>query len=313
MLPARLSSLLEPPTPRLDWEESDCLLCGSGDWRPVIEAPERQDPGLRFLIVQCQHCGLCFTNPRPSPASIAQFYDDDYAPHQPKPEKGPPTRWWNRLPFFHRPSLRQNLPLQGQSRLLDFGCGDGAFLRRMRRLGWNVTGLDLSHAAVDRLRRDNDLTVYQGSLPHPELLPDSFDVVTMWQALEHAHRPLEVLQAAHGLLARGGKLIVTAPNIESLPFRWFGPAWFGLDLPRHLTHFSPPTLRHMLHQAGFQPSRVRLLRRSAWLRRSAQLAEPKPSPRWLTFLRSRVGANLASWYCYFGRLSDCMMVTGLKT
>ena len=47
------------------------------------------------------------------------------------------------------------------------------------------------------------------------------------------------------------QLLVVAPNIDSLPFRWFGSAWNGLDLPRHLTHFAPWTLQLLLERAGF--------------------------------------------------------------
>src|SRR5436305_265043 len=78
-----------------------------------------------------------------------------------------------------------------------------------------------------------------------------------------------VLRAAYDLLAPGGRLMVAVPNIESAAFQWFGPAWFGLDLPRHLTHFTPPTLRAMFDAAGFRVARLRLIRHSDWLRSSA--------------------------------------------
>ena len=79
------------------------------------------------------------------------------------------------------------------------------------------------------------LETYAGSLPHPELKPRRFDVLTMWQSLEHVHQPRQVLQAALDLLEPGGKLFVAVPNIDSRPFRRYGPDWYGLDLPRHLT------------------------------------------------------------------------------
>ena len=135
--------------------------------------------------------------------------------------------------------------------MLDFGCGGGSFLARMHERSWQVTGLDVSHAAVQRIRNELGLDALFGTLPHPQLEPGSFDVITMWHSLEHVHSPLNVLREAHRLLARGGRLYVAVPNIDSLPFRWFGSAWYGLDLPRHLTHFSPWTLQLMLERAGF--------------------------------------------------------------
>src|SRR6266446_7225839 len=78
----RLSSVDEEATD-LEWEESPCPLCGSGHSEPLIEAADaNQDDGLRFLVVRCEQCGLCFTNPRPSPRSIDLFYPDDYPPFQ---------------------------------------------------------------------------------------------------------------------------------------------------------------------------------------------------------------------------------------
>src|SRR5262249_8349053 len=80
---------------------------------------------------------------------------------------------------------------------------------------------------------------------------------------------------ARRLLAPGGKVIVAVPNIDSLQFRWFGAAWYGLDLPRHLTHFTPDTLKAMLQRAGFGVRRMRMVRHSDWLRSSA----PRPCGR----------------------------------
>ena len=246
----RLSSVDEATTD-LEWEESPCPLCGSCHYEPLIEAADAsQDEGLRFLVVRCEQCGLCFTNPRPSPRSIDLFYPDDYPPFQ-HSSHARHDPWWHGV--LRRVKGRQDLDrLLGTepARLLDLGCGSGSFLARMRQRGWQVTGLDLSPSAVDR-GRQLGLNVLHGSLPHEHLAEGSFDLVTMWQSLEHVPHPLEVLRAARGLLAPGGRLVLSVPNIGSLPFRWFGPAWYGLDLPRHLTHFTAGTLRMMLRHAGF--------------------------------------------------------------
>src|SRR5437867_2829874 len=95
----RFSSLDEETSESdLDWEESPCPLCGSESWSPLLEAAEASgEPGLRFLVVQCDHCSLCFTNPRPGPRSIGLFYPDDYKPfqHQRKERPERRRRWWH--------------------------------------------------------------------------------------------------------------------------------------------------------------------------------------------------------------------------
>jgi hypothetical protein len=135
----------------------------------------------------------------------------------------------------------------------------------------------------------------------------------MWHSLEHVHRPLEVLRAAHRLLAPGGKLVVEVPNIDSLPFRWFGQNWCGLDLPRHLTHFAPQTLVQIVERAGFYAGPVRMVRYADWVRSSARLAcRQGDAGTWCRWLRGKVVSGLAGWYSCLTSQSDCIQVTALK-
>jgi SAM-dependent methyltransferase len=148
-----------------------------------------------------------------------------------------------------------------------------------------------------------------GDLGSPELEREGFDVVTMLQSLEHVHGPLEALRQARKLLAPGGRLYVWVPNIEGLPFRWFGPGWFGLDLPRHLVHFSPPTLKRMVAAAGFRPLRLRMVRHSSWMKQSAlsarRMAQNTLAARVLTF---RPLCRLLTRYCALRGRADCMVL-----
>jgi SAM-dependent methyltransferase len=294
------------PTMALEWEESVCPLCAGTTWAPLIEAadPLPTVDGLWFMVVQCQECGLCFTNPRPAPASIGKFYPSTYVCHR-RPQRAGRRK---------REPLAQLLPPRGAARLLDFGCGAGEFLCRMRDVGWNVTGLDVSEDVVARLREEQGLTALAGTLPHPDLPEESFEAVTMWQALEHVHQPLDVLRAAYRLLAPGGKLVVAVPNIDSHAYHWFGTSWYALDLPRHLTHFAPPTLRLMLERAGLEVMSIRMIRHPGWLRHSARLLarRRKRAPLRARVLTTRLLSGLAGWYSYFCRQSDCMMAVATR-
>lgn len=300
--------------PEIQWDETSCLLCDSVRHRVLLEAADDHPGGtqLRFAVVQCANCGFCFTNPRPDVESMAQFYAHDYLPHAAGATKPAPRTLWRPLLDLLRGNYRRHLPVRGGGRLLDFGCGGGSFLQRMRADGWQVTGVDVAAAAIEQLRSEAGLHAVVGSLPHADLEPASYDMVTMWESLEHVHNPLEVLRAAHDLLVPGGELLVATPNIDSLAFRWFGQAWWGLDLPRHLSHFTPWTLQLMLNRAGFRTGRVRMIRHSSWLRRSAARRLRHENDRRSRWLARRWPASIAaSLACLLGR-ADCMLTVAVK-
>ena len=234
------------------WETCACLLCGGACHERVF------DSRLPCSVVRCKNCDLVFTNPRPAASSIAAFYPKEYRCHQ------------GRVDAEKRVDpLAAYLPRR-PGRLLDFGCGGGDFLARMRRAGWEVVGLDVSTSAVERVRDHLGLQAHIGTLPCPAWPNDCFDAITMRQSLEHVHDPLGVIRDARRLLRPGGTLLVTVPNFASLASSCFGSAWYGLDLPRHLTHFTPSTLSAILGTAGFESIEWWQERHHSWIRHSAQ-------------------------------------------
>ncbi len=302
-----------PARPAVAWADTACPLCGHRDEELLFEAADPSPAagdGLVFAVVECRQCSLTYTNPRPDEGSIHQFYPADYRPHR-RPRKmraAGKSSWWAKRTGRSSPERDGGLPRVGEGRLLDFGCGGGSYLRRMADHGWQVTGLDAAVGAVERIQNELGLPALAGTLPHPDLVPASFDVVTMWHSLEHVHAPRDILREAFRLLVPGGQLIVAVPNRASWAARAFGPDWFGLDLPRHLTHFTPDTLATMLTASGFRVGDVKLVRHSDWLRSSAKLAARSPdAARWQTALTWKPLAKTAAWLAYMARASDCML------
>jgi SAM-dependent methyltransferase len=271
------------------WQEVGCPHCNIDRFEPVLEADDVLASGLRFLIVRCAGCGLCYTNPRPDPASMRRFYPANYHCHQrkqPSRRADPMERW---------------LP-SSKGCLLDFGCGAGAFLLRMRERGWDVAGVESADRVAHHLRAEHGLPVHAGPLAQSGWSAGSFDAITMRQSLEHVPYPLEVLHSAHALLSNGGRLLVSVPNFTGLPAYWFGADWYGLDLPRHLTHFTPATLHTMLTTAGFANVRIRHESHPSWIRHSAQ----RRGPRVLT---ARLASGLASrWARFRGRAEGVLAI-----
>jgi 2-polyprenyl-3-methyl-5-hydroxy-6-metoxy-1,4-benzoquinol methylase len=311
---------LSPISRTVTWESTDCPLCGSHRRSLLLAAPDYDAPPPQpsFTIVRCRECDLCYTNPRPGPAHIGRYYYQEYSPHRVQPvlpkRRSFLHRCWRQITPKRPPNWeRGEIAPLGRCRLLDFGCGAGGFLQLMHQRGWDVLGVDLSESVVERVVDELKLPALVGTLPHPQLFPDSFDLVTLWHSLEHVHRPLEVLKEVYSLLSPGGKVLVAVPNIDSAPFHWFGPAWFGLDLPRHLTHFTPATLKKMLACASFQFDAMQMTRHSLWLRQSARRAAGRGKvPLPLKWLKHRFPSSFVSRCYRLAGRSDSFIIMAQK-
>ncbi len=152
-------------------------------------------------------------------------------------------------------------------RLLDVGCGGGAFLRRMRKAGWVVTGTEPDAKAAARLAAQERFPVYSSL---EDLIQEGglhFDVIVLSHVIEHLPDPIHTLAQLRSLLSKGGRLLLTTPNALSLGSRIFGASWRGLEPPRHFNVFSPVSLRQALEHAGFHIAHIKTdvrLARGIW-------------------------------------------------
>jgi 2-polyprenyl-3-methyl-5-hydroxy-6-metoxy-1,4-benzoquinol methylase len=145
-------------------------------------------------------------------------------------------------------------PLDSQARVLDVGCNLGSFLAALRdRTGCSVVGLEPAPSPAKYAREHFHLDVREACLDDVagSLAPASFDVITLWHVMEHLWEPRRDLQIVHSLLKPGGMLVVEVPNFDDPLRRLFGSSWAYIDVPRHLLHFTPRTLRNFLEGAGF--------------------------------------------------------------
>lgn len=236
-----------------------CLLCGSTDAR-VLHAAVcglGSDRPSGFDVVVCSACGLRWTSPAPSVEQLVAAY-------------GPAYTWQDtsglvaRAEAFYRVLLvradqaravRLATELAGGRRFLDVGCGDGLLVSEARRLGVEGYGVDRPGAPLWRgcdpeWRRAGDIE----RLDEPA---GSWDVVSMFHVAEHLRAPLDLFRRVHGWLRPGGIFLLQVPNSGSLQARFFGPRWYGYDVPRHLVHWSDESLSRALESVGFQVVRAR--------------------------------------------------------
>jgi SAM-dependent methyltransferase len=134
-------------------------------------------------------------------------------------------------------------------KILDIGCGSGAFIKDAMNLGWEAYGLDPDPNAGAKMA---GLCVVRGGLPETGLPDTSFDVVTLSHVIEHTHDPVASLHEVFRLLKPGGQAWITTPNVTSDGHRRFHENWIGLHPPAHLILFSPTSIMHALDIAGFE-------------------------------------------------------------
>src|SRR6267143_2159558 len=148
------------------------------------------------------------------------------------------------------------LPASPGGILLDVGCGEGSFLRRMGELGWRVVGLEPDPRAAAVARSSTGADVIEGPVEGTDLGRARFDAITMIHVIEHVRDPIAALRAVCTALKPGGTFAALTPNAEGRGHRVFGSAWFHLDPPRHLHLFRSRNLRSVAERAGLSVKRL---------------------------------------------------------
>ncbi len=235
-------------------EEVSCNLCKSKESRILYKAninrPYRKEmfypTSSTFKtenIVKCKNCGLVFANPRPKRDSLTQFYfsgeDEKYIEQQKERSK----TFQKVMKFIET--------FQPCGRILDIGCGAGFLLSVAKEKGWQVKGIELNqfftNFAVSELKVDaiNDMA------ENVELKPNLFDVIVIWDTLEHVLNPYEILSKAHSWLKKGGYIFINFPNINSIFARVFRRKWWFIE-SMHLYYFSPDIINKYFNKIGFK-------------------------------------------------------------
>jgi len=276
---------MNDPLPLETESVASCPVCGGADTRTLFANLEDRFYGVpgRWGYEQCLRCALLFLNPRPTARDVGRayaVYPTHLRPALPRTRLrrfrsyarggylarkfgytegvGRLQRSAGALVYLH-PGQREYingsvmyLPANRRGRVLDVGAGAGEVLAELRRLGWEVEGVDPDAAAVEGARRNHGLTTLQaGTLEDQRYPAGSFDAVVSSHAIEHVHDPIGLLCECRRVLKPGGVLIVATPNAGSLGRRMFGADWRVLEPPRHLTVFSADALARALRAAGF--------------------------------------------------------------
>jgi SAM-dependent methyltransferase len=237
-------------------EYTVCNLCGNTNTAPVIYVlPDflLHRNGVSTTLVKCTACGLVYQNPRPTFAEMVVHYPSDYESYAPEPNVKN-SSWLLRQAIRYGVAKRCRYVTRYKhaGRLLDVGCATGIFLQGIRNSGnWEPYGVEINQH-VAHIAQEHGLDVRLGTLEQAGFADEFFDVVTLWDVLEHLHDPAGSLSEIYRILKPDGLLVIRVPNASSWDSQLFGRYWAGLDSPRHLYVFTPVTLDALLAVSHFQ-------------------------------------------------------------
>jgi 2-polyprenyl-3-methyl-5-hydroxy-6-metoxy-1,4-benzoquinol methylase len=222
-----------------------CPLCGGLDVTDFCAAPDRFHLSRKeFCLVRCRTCACVWLLQPPKPHEMGVYYSEDYHRAISSAGESKAVRRWGR----HREKIFKQ---KRSGSILDIGCSSGSFLSTMSGGAWKLYGIELEPSMAHQARAATGAEVFVGEVTDAEFPNEFFDVITCFDVLEHVYDPRHVLARAFEWLKPGGILYIVAPNINSWESRLFGGYWYGLELPRHLFHFSPRSLRHVAKAVGF--------------------------------------------------------------
>lgn len=200
-------------------------------------------PGTQTIVV-CRECGMIYENPRFSEEVILQGYMSAN-------DAGHDSQYLMRVNSFYRSlnSLQAHLPPAG-TKVLDVGTAGGGFLEAAKKFGYDAVGLEPSRFLVEQGKR-RGLNIEQGTLDNHPFEPASFDMVCLWDVLEHVVNPKTNLLKIRGLLKPGGVLLINYPDIGTWQAKLAGRRFWWL-LSVHLHHFSQESIRKICTRTGFE-------------------------------------------------------------
>lgn len=230
-------------------EKVNCIICDMDNTKRLLVKNS-------FNIVMCRNCSLIYINPRPTAEELINFYlsktDRNKSYQKINGDRKNIEKLENRLNIIEKFS-------ENRGKILDIGCSTGLFLKIARDVDWEVYGNDIDEDKIKYAKENYGLDVQCRELIETKFPDDYFDVVTLFDSLEHMTEPLNTLKEISRILNQNGILLLSTPNIGGLLprltyilfARTIG-AWEHPTPPAHLYQFSKRTIKRLLEKAGYK-------------------------------------------------------------
>ena len=233
-------------------ERFPCIYCGSLKFIPVFL---RED---NTLVVHCQECHLEFVNPLPTIETMQENYQREMTGNETGTgihsnyilERQKRFKSFSKLHNSRLSLIERLYPKKGN--LLDIGCGAGFFLNSAKERGWNCYGMEILFEYVKFAQENFALeNIHLESLDESITFePNTFDVITLWDLIEHLRNPIESLKNIYQIMKPGGLLVMWTPNVKNSIF--LKEKWIGYRILQHFYFFSEESLTNLLEKVGFK-------------------------------------------------------------
>jgi len=209
--------------------------------------------GEKFQLIHNEEFDYLETKPKPSIDKLPDYYkSEDYISHT-NSKRNVFEKVYHRI---REVSLKRKLKLinsfnTDEKKLLDIGCGTGAFLKAAQNNNWSISGIEPDEKARAIANEITNKSVYNTS----QLIKfedQSFDVITLWHVLEHLPNLEEEIFTLKKLLKPNGRLIIAVPNYKSYDATYYKNFWAAYDVPRHLWHFSQTSIKRLFQKVDMK-------------------------------------------------------------
>jgi 2-polyprenyl-3-methyl-5-hydroxy-6-metoxy-1,4-benzoquinol methylase len=231
--------------------EATCIACQTAV--PLADSIRFRKDG--FDIAQCASCGLLFRVDLPDEEDLKRIYDGSYFSRVAGDTKGQGYDDYVGDAALHKEiaarRLEQLAALVPPGRLLDVGSAAGFFVSEAVQSGWDARGVDISPDMVAWGTANLGVKLDRGTLETVDGAEGWFDVVTMWDYIEHSIDPERDLRIARTLLRSGGILALSTGDAASVAAKVSGSRWHLLTPRHHNYFFTAASLEVLLHRLGF--------------------------------------------------------------
>ncbi|MFN4299036.1 MAG: class I SAM-dependent methyltransferase [Thermaurantimonas sp.] len=233
-----------------------CIVCNSDQWIERKEHPKAwRTTNEVFSLFECTSCGLIRTEPVVSKEQIGLYYNfSQYDSHKNSGSKSLFDLIYKLIQILNHRSkwnaLRSVLnQYTSNLSILDYGCGNGAFLEFVIDKFQKVQGVEFAPHMIEYCKAKG-LDVLSESEFY--LIAHSYDVVTLFHVFEHLYEPEKYLKYFNRHLKKNGILLLAVPNPETFDAKYYNSDWVAWDVPIHLHHFKEQTIIRLVERYGFK-------------------------------------------------------------